>query len=238
VERFLMSLTGLFSRGSSYYLRVMLPAEHPATATYRSGKVVLSLGARSHRDAVATGTLLRAEVLRGTYVAGPAGSIKEPALTAWEAAQAVATVPALPPTQAGSHRLRFVFDQWMDAKPRSADSASACRRALEMYESQTGDPRLGDLTRAMGVRFRSWLLHRDRKTASKTARDRLTWVKSLLKFAYLDLELIPRNPWEGLDIEHDTSAARRPWSPEELQLLFRQPLHSAIPTARGQEGWR
>jgi hypothetical protein len=95
-----------------------------------------------------------------------------------------------------------------------------------MYASQTGNPHLGDLTRAMGVGFRAWLLHPARKTASKTARDRLTWVKSLLKFAYLDLELIPRHPWEGLDIE-DTSATRRPWSPEELELLFRQPLHSA-----------
>jgi hypothetical protein len=78
------------------------------------------------------------------------------------------------------------------------------------------------LTRAPGDQFRAWLL--TLSATSKTSRDPFTWVKSLLKYAVRDLELLTKSPWEGLDIAHKTTARRRPWRPEELALVFGEPL--------------
>jgi integrase len=68
--------------------------------------------------------------------------------------------------------------------------------------------------------------------SSKTAHDRLTWVKSLLRFAYRDLEWLDRQPWEGLDLPHKTEAPRRPWHAAEIATFFNSPVHSAytLPT--------
>jgi integrase len=57
-------------------------------------------------------------------------------------------------------------------------------------------------------------------TTTKTARDRLNWVKTLLKYATQDLELIPKNPWIGLEIKTKTTLVRRPWDKQHLTLLF------------------
>jgi integrase len=70
----------------------------------------------------------------------------------------------------------------------------------------------------MGDKFRSWL--QQQATSSKTARDRLVWVKSLLNYACDDLEVIPKNPWRGLDIKTQTESPRKPWSDESLTKLF------------------
>jgi len=78
------------------------------------------------------------------------------------------------------------------------------------------------LTRAQGDTFRAWLLTKG--TTSKTSRDRFNWLKTLLKYAARDLEVIPKSPWVGLDIAHKTTARRRPWTPDELAKLFGQPL--------------
>jgi integrase len=212
------TLTGLFSRGSSYYLRVVLPRNHPDTHRYRSGKVVLSLGSCGKRDAINKGTILRAQVLRGEHRPDhePIGHRPAP--------------PVVRPLV--SMCLRDVFDKWVEARPRSADTIAACRRALVLFEEQTGNPPLAILNRAAGIAFRTWLQHPDRGTTSKTARDRLTWVKSLLKHAQIDLEVLPRSPWEGLDIEQSTTHRRRPWTLNELSTLLNQPLHTnyALPS--------
>lgn len=132
-----------------------------------------------------------------------------------------APVKAPPPA---AMKLREVFGRWKASKKRSEDTANACGRALSLYEQQTGDPPLKELTRAQGDAFRAWL--QQQGTSTKTARDRLTWVKSLLKYAYRELEVISRNPWEGLDIDHTTEASRRPWTDEELKKLFGQPIYT------------
>ena len=103
-------LTGLFTRGSSYYLRVVLPDSHPATSQYRSGKVVLSLGACSRREAISKGTILRAEILRG----GSSQSPQPIPAVGWTVAQPAADPRPEPPTY-----LRDVYDKWVEAKPRS-----------------------------------------------------------------------------------------------------------------------
>lgn len=115
-------------------------------------------------------------------------------------------------------RLRDVFELWKAAKRRKEDAVQACERALSAFESQCGDPPVSKITRTMGNEFRAWLVKQE--ISSKTAHDRITWVKSLLRFASRDLELIPRQPWEGIDIEHHTESPRRPWTSAELAAFF------------------
>ncbi len=113
-----------------------------------------------------------------------------------DAGEVVDTPPiaALSKAAAKPHRLRDVFARWKASKPRSEDSWHAALRSIALYEEFTGNPPLAELTREQGDGFRTWLQHPDRKTTSKTAHDRLTWAKSLINYAFRDLELINRNP--------------------------------------------
>jgi hypothetical protein len=115
-------------------------------------------------------------------------------------------------------RLREAFDRWRKAKRRTDDTLAACGRALTLFESQAQDLDIARITRAQGDALRAWLLAQ--KTTTKTARDRFTWVKSLLKFAQQDLGLLTSSPWAGLEIATRPSIRRRPWSDEELATLF------------------
>jgi integrase len=45
-----------------------------------------------------------------------------------------------------------------------------------------------------------------------------------MNYACDDLELIPKNPWRGLDIKAHTEAPRQPWSDESLTKLFNHPI--------------
>ncbi len=198
---------GIFKRGSSYYLRVVLPKTHQLLNTYKSGKVIVSLGVCSYREALTAAAIKRAKILEAKELPTPATRNLAPS-------SGTAT----------SYYLRDIYDRWVISKPRSSDAINTCMRALLLYEEQTGNPPLHLLTRAQGDSFRAWLQEPERKTASKTAYDRFTWVKTLLKFAYRDLELISRHPWEGIELFKETTKQRRPWSEQELQTLFGQPL--------------
>ncbi len=70
--------------------------------------------------------------------------------------------------------LRDIYIRWKASKHRSNDSVSACLRSIILCEEFTGNTAINLLTRAQGDGFRAWLQHPDRKTTSKTARDRLT----------------------------------------------------------------
>ena len=166
------SLTGLFRRGTTYYLCIVLPIKHPLKSNYKNGRMVSSLGRCTHREAVLKGTIRRAEVLGGL----------PPKAT-------LPTQEGLQPTPAGP-LLREVYTRWRDSTPRSPDTHNACLRSVILFEEFTGNPPINQLTRDQGDGFRTWLQHADRKTTSKTARDRLTWVKSVLKYAYRDLGLL------------------------------------------------
>lgn len=198
---------GIFKRGSSHYLRVVLPKTHQLVNTYKSGKVIISLGACSYREALTAGAIKRAQILEA----------KEPLIPA--------TINSAPSSGTPSaYYLRDIYDRWVKSKPLSSDAINTCMRALLLYEEQTGNPPLHLLTRAQGDSFRAWLQEPERKTASKTAYDRFTWVKTLLKYAYRDLELISRHPWVGIELFKEITKQRRPWSETELQTLFGQPL--------------
>jgi integrase len=198
---------GIFKRGSSHYLRVVLPKTHQLVNKYKSGKVIISLGACSYREALTAGAIKRAQILEADE-------------------QAVLTKSKSTPTACSpsAYYLRNIYERWVKSKPLSSDAINTCMRALLLYEEQTGNPPLHLLTRAQGDSFRAWLQEPERRTASKTAYDRFTWVKTLLKYAYRDLELISRHPWEGIELFKETAKQRRPWSKTELQTLFGQSL--------------
>jgi len=203
------SSNGIFQRGSSHYLRVVLPKDHPLQKFYKSGKVVVSLKACSYRDAVTAGVIQRAEILGWSESKAMPSTSRNPTLTK--------QIPA-------EYHLRDIYGSWKESKPRSSDAINTCMRALLLYEEQSANPPLHLLTRAQGDSFRAWLQQPERKTSSKTAYDRFTWVKTLLKYAYRDLEVIDRHPWEGIELFKETTNQRRPWSQAELQTLLGQEL--------------
>lgn len=198
---------GIFKRGSSHYLRVVLPLSHTLRQQYKSGKVIVSLGACSYREALTAAVIKRAQILEAKEALTP-------------------TIRNLLPSKSSppAYYLRNIYDRWVKSKPLSSDAINACMRALLLYEEQTNNPPLHLLTRAQGDDFRAWLQEPERKTSSKTAHDRFTWIKTLLKYAYRDLEVISRNPWQGINIFKETTNQRRPWKEAELQTLFGQPL--------------
>ena len=212
-------LTGLFQRGSAYYIKIVLPKDHPLAGRYRNGRFVQSLGICSHRDAVRLGTLKRAEILWGT-------SIGQPATQPDQAAAAGVKSGPVPTPHAPSLpalTMRAIYHRWRAAKARSKDSEDACLRAVCLFEECLGKGLdLRTLTRTQGDEFRAWLLTKG--ATSKTSRDRFVWIKSLLKYAVRDLEALLKSPWEGMDIESKTTARRRPWKADELRQLFGQPL--------------
>ena len=200
------NLTGLFQRGSTYYVRIVLPRKHQLRSSYKNGHYVAALGACTHREALLRGTIKRAEILGSIH----SGATNEP-------------------TQGSPSSLTLsqVFMRWQRASPRSRDSLNACKRSLRLYEEFTKNPSINELTREQGDGFRSWLQAPERNTASKTARDRLIWIKSLIKYAQVDLGLLNRHPWEGIDIKTIATHKRRPWDTSELQTLFGQSLHTS-----------
>lgn len=183
---------GLFRRGGSYYLRVVLPLNHPLKHRYLNGHYVVSLGPCSFAEANRRGTLKRAELLYDFN-------------------------PEQPPT-AQPVKLRTVYERWCQSAARSEDTAAAMERSVRLFETVLGDRAIQLLTRQDGDTFRSWLT--GQATTTKTARDKLNWVKTLLKYATQDLELIPKNPWVGLAIKTKTTLVRRPWDKQHLALLF------------------
>lgn len=122
--------------------------------------------------------------------------------------------------------LRDVFDRWKlsGARPRSADTVQAMERALRQFEGQHPDTILRSITRDRGDEYRAWLLANCK--TSKTARDRLTNVKTLLKYACRELEWTERHTWEGLDIKAKTTYKRRAITAAEMATIFATPLHT------------
>lgn len=139
---------------------------------------------------------------------------------------------SLPTVVTAPKTLRDVYDRWAVSgeEKRTIINKNACNSALELFEGFAPDTFLEGITRNQGDAFRAWL--RDRPGASKTARGKLTYVKSLLKFACQTLEWIPKHPWVGLEIKAATESPRRPWTAAELEKLFSSPIHTAhlLPT--------
>lgn len=130
--------------------------------------------------------------------------------------------------------LRDAFDRWKRSgtAPRKDDSIKAMDRTLRQFEAQHPNVVLRDITREIGDAYRSWLL--ENSGTPKTARDRLTGIKSLLKYACRELEWTQRHTWEGIDIKARTTNKRRAITADEMSALFGTPLHTqyALPEAK------
>lgn len=144
------------------------------------------------------------------------------------AADLTAAKPTRPRT------LRDVFDRWKTSgeAPRTADSIAAYDRALKQFEGEHKGVALEGITREMGDKYRTWL--RETCNTTKTARDRLNAIKSLLKFGTETLEWIPKHSWRGLDIKTKAADPRRAWTGDELKTFFTSSLYTsyALPDAR------
>ena len=90
---------GIFKRGNSYYLRVVIPKEHPLGYFYKSGKVISSLGACSYRDALTSAAMLRAQIL---------GTVDGTAIQAKNKNRGLST------TDKSTLYLRDIFLRWRD----------------------------------------------------------------------------------------------------------------------------
>jgi integrase len=132
--------------------------------------------------------------------------------------------------------LRDIFNLWKlaDGLKRTPDSIRARERALELFEEFTHNTPIAKVKRLQGNDFKAWL--QTRGEASKTIHDRLTYVKALLNYAYRDLELIPRHPWDGINIEHETETRRKPWTAVQISTFFAQPLYTSYALPRLQKG--
>lgn len=153
-------------------------------------------------------------------------------VTARDAGEVVPTpepqpLEVLPAAKAKSKAktLRDVYDRWKlsGATARSADSIAAYGRAVTQFEGQHPALPLEAFNGDLGDAYRAWLVATCK--TPKTARDRLTAIKSLLKFATETLEWLPKQPWRGLDIKATTTHKRRPWTTDELATLFGTALH-------------
>lgn len=134
--------------------------------------------------------------------------------------------------------LRDVFDRWKRSgtAPRKADTIKAMDRALRQFEAQHPTVTLRDITREMGHAYRSWLL--ENSGTPKTARDRLTGIKSLLKYACRELEWTQRHTWEGLDIKAKTTHKRRAITADEMGKLFGTALHTRYALPKSKQAGR
>ncbi|MFP8778232.1 DUF6538 domain-containing protein [Hydrogenophaga sp. RWCD_12] len=144
----------------------------------------------------------------------------------------------LPAPAPSSKTLRDVFKRWEVSgdKPRKADTIRAMERALKQFEGRHPKMTLEGITRDMGDRYRAWL--REQSKTPKTARDRLTAIKSLLKYAHRELEWTQRHTWEGLDIKAKTTNKRRPLQDAELVTLFGSEVHTAYKLPRDAKAGR
>lgn len=241
------SLTGLHQRAGIYHLRVLIPTNLRA----RFGRSCFrkSLGTSNKSEAELLGTIERARLLALFAAAKktqePLPTLSEQAQRVLEPLQGIAvpapatTQQAVVDSQAGPAlfaeipTLQDLYKLWQRTRQRAKSSEQACLLAIATCEKALGRLPINQLTRAHGDAFRSWL--QEQPISSKTARDRFTWIKSLLGYAFRELELIPKQPWEGMEIQVRKTQTRRAWKDDELQQLFTQPLFTQYDTPKGKK---
>ena len=141
-----------------------------------------------------------------------------------------------PPAPKKVYKLRDIFEVWKltEGLKIAPDSIRARERALELFEQFTGNTPIAEVTRLQGIEFKAWL--QTRGEASKTVFERLTYVKSFFNYAYRDMEVIPRHPWDGITIDYETETERKPWTLAQIGAFFAQPLYTLYALPRLQKG--
>ncbi len=193
--------TGLFQRNGTFYLRFIVP-KHKRHFFEGRSRIVKSLGTESAREAKLQALALRAQWLN------PAAS-----------KNSVQTNSSIVGA-AESYTIKEVLAQWQDTKKPSKDTYRSCELAVEGLLAMLGlsDISLSDLTRKVGQQFSAHLV--ESCNSRKTAHGKITWIKSLLNFAYDDLEWLARNPWRGIDIQYSRITNRRVWTDAEITRLL------------------
>lgn len=194
--------TGLFQRNGTFYLRFIVPKHQRHLFEGRS-RIVKSLGTESAREAKLQALALRAQWLN-------------PASSKYSVQTNSSIVGA-----AESYTIKEVLAQWQDTKKPSKDTYRSCELAVEGLLAMIGlsDISLNNLTRKVGQQFSAHLV--ESCNSRKTAHGKITWIKSLLNFASNDIELIPKNPWRGIEIKYSQASTRRNWSDSEIATLLR-----------------
>lgn len=207
-------LPGLLKRGGVYHLRVMVPLDLRDAHEGRT-KIIKTLDTADRQEAALLGVQLRARwMARFDNLRKAASSPQVESETNAPALPSLPSANLAPPAKT----LRHVFHQWKVVGDRSEDGNKACERALKTFEASQGTLAVKAITYAHGAAFRKALL--SSKLSQKTARDYFVWVQALLRFAQSDLGIIARNPWARLSIDKPKTTPRRPWTLDELRLLF------------------
>jgi integrase len=210
--------TGLFQRNGTFYLRFIIPQRQRHLFDGRS-RIVRSLNTTSKREANAHALALRAQLLNP------------------EASTNLLIGPAKPTQDTQpSCTVRSLLAEWQAIKKPSQDTYRACELAIEglMAMLEVPDMDLSALSRKFGQQYSAHLVKSCK--SRKTAHGKLTWIKSLLNFASDDLELIPRNPWRGIEIKYSQASTRRNWSDAEistLMLALKSPDQSSLTSHAG-----
>jgi integrase len=143
----------------------------------------------------------------------------------------------LPPAEkpASALKLRDVYQLWCNkAKKPSAKSVSVAGRVVDIFEEVCGDPPLMQLTRKHGLQLRDHFLSTG--MAPVTARDRLGWVTTLLRYEMAEGQRIESDPWTNIKVEGSSEAVieRQAVSPAQMTKLFGHELFQAykLPRAR------
>lgn len=144
---------------------------------------------------------------------------------------------ALPAAEkpASALMLRDVYELWQNkAKKPSAKSVSVAGRVVDAFEEVCGNPPLAQLTRKHGLQPRDHSLSTG--MAPVTARDRLGWVTTLLRYEMAEGQRIESDPWTNIKVEGSSEAVieRQAVSPAQMTKLFSRDLFQAykLPRAR------
>ncbi len=178
-----------------------------------------------------------AVALKGKRLRDEGEAVDTPALAPLPSSLYATEAASLPPAEkpAAALKLRDVFELWCTkAKKPSAKSISVAGRVVRMFEEVCGDPPLTQLTRKHGLQLRDHLLSTG--MAPVTARDRLGWVTTLLRFEMAEGQRIESDPWTNIKVEGSSEAVieRQAVSPAQMTKLFGHELFQSykLPRAR------
>lgn len=129
-------------------------------------------------------------------------------------------------------KLRDVVELWKGHQKRPAKTLQVAEQALLAFEKLTGNPTLGTLVKADGMKFRSALLL-EPGMSEHTAAKLLGWVQIFLNFEAKEVGRLAVNPWKGTAIAPDLPQVREEWTDEDAVRLFSTPLHQAYQLPKG-----
>lgn len=168
--------------------------------------------------------------------------VDTPELPTLEALEGVQdqSVEELHPKDKPGHllKLRDLFELWKlkPAKRGGKLAPKTVARGLEVveaFEEACGNPRLVTVTRQHALQLRDYYLAKG--LSAKSAKDRVDWVGTLLRFEADEQDRLRGNPWPRVKVEGSSDATlnRRDTRKGELASLFKLPLFQTyeLPTA-------